>query len=252
MDLEQKLTERLDRLESAQQKAAELAAAAQKAATSAQATATRAATQANHQKPTNNTSEDVHTKVVIAGFPQDQPFDLIENVYWLFVGRSALGKSLQSVAGSSSSSTTGQATVEAPYILGSVGHVETHDITTAKRLVAELRATWQNKDLEVGGVRYSLRSSSMRTKPERERNARLLAMARTAQSMLVDNHRDKHKEAYLLICWKSAHLVLGPRRIAELQRNSDELDFKENRFSDGKFTDTQEKMEAELRSSTRI
>lgn len=86
-----------------------------------------------------------------------------------------LGKSLLSGSGSSSSTGGQAATIEAPYILGSVGHVETHNITTAKRFVSELWATWQNKALEVGGVRYSMRSSLMRTKPGR---ARLLASAR--------------------------------------------------------------------------
>lgn len=133
---EQKLTERLDRLEMAQQRAADLVAQAQRTASTAQATATRAATTANRQ-PQSQT-EDVHTKVVIAGFPRDQPRDLIDNVCRLFVNRTSLGKSLLS---SSSSSSAGRAaTIEAPYILGSVGHVETHNLTTAKRLVAELRA----------------------------------------------------------------------------------------------------------------
>lgn len=92
----------------------------------------------------------------------------------------------------------------------------------------------------------------MRTKPERERNARLLAMARAAQSFLVETHRDKNKEPCLLIRWKSAQLVLGPRRIAELQRNSNELEFKENWYGEGLFSDTEERVETELRTSTGI
>lgn len=165
---EQALTERLDRLESAQQKDADMAAAARKTASSAQATAARAATQATQQQQqaTHSPAEDVHTKVVIAGYPRDQPRDLIENVCRLFVGKSPLGKSLLS---GSLSPASGGATIEAPYMLGSVGHVETHNKTTAKRLVAELRSTWQNKDLEAGGVRYALRCSLMRTGARAER-----------------------------------------------------------------------------------
>lgn len=144
------------------------------------------------------------------------------------------------------------ATIEAPYIPGSAGHVETHSLAMAKRLVAELRATLQNKDLEVCGVRYTLRSSLMLTKQERERNGRLLALARAPQGMLTENHRDKNKEPYPPICWKSAQLVLEPRRIAELVRNSDELDFKENWFGEGIFNETKESVEAELRSATRL
>lgn len=46
--------------------------------------------------------------------------------------------------------------------------------------------------------------------------------------------------------------MLGPGRIVELQRNSDELDLKESWFGEGVFNDTKGNVEAEVRSSTRL
>lgn len=110
---EQALAARLGRLEAAQKRAADLAAQAHQTANSAQETAIRAATTVASPQKVNG--DDVHTKVVIAGFPRDQPRELIENVCRPFIGRTALGKSLLS---SSASSPSGQvANIEPPTFL---------------------------------------------------------------------------------------------------------------------------------------
>lgn len=107
-------------------------------------------------------------------FPYEQPRDLIENVCRRYVERTSLGRDLLSSTG------VGAAILEAAVVLGSVGHFETHSETTARRLAAGLRAMWEDKDIEVGGVWYTLRFSAIRMKLGRERGARLLAMAKTA------------------------------------------------------------------------
>lgn len=59
--------------------------------------------------------------------------------------------------------------------------------------MAEFRAVWNDKGIEVGGVRYTLRGSVMRTKQERDINARLIALAKAAQAHLCDAQTDKNK-----------------------------------------------------------
>lgn len=245
------LTVRLDKLEQAQKDATAAAAKTQASATTAQTIANRAATAAAAASqtagggPTTNDNV-VHTKIVIAGFLYDQPCELIENVSILYLERTRLGRQLLSSSGSPA------CVSEAPYVLGSVARFETNSETTARRLVAKLRAMWSDQDIEVGGVRYTLRSSVMRIKQERERNARLLAMGKAAQTMLHETQNDNTKKPYTMIFWTSASLVVGPRRIVALVKNSDDLNFHQNWYGTGVWTQNQAKVEEALRASMKL
>lgn len=84
--------------------------------------------------------------------------------------------------------------LEAPYVLGSVAHFEVATEYKARKLVSELRKVWADKEMQLGGRRYALRMSVMKTRTEMERNQRLMELAQLTQQLLVDGHPDKQRQ----------------------------------------------------------
>lgn len=156
---EQDLAKRLEKLEEAQKAASSAARAAQETAGRAAAAAAQAST-TQPASEAESGGRNPHTCILIAGFHRDTPRGEIHGAVRKHIEMSAYGRELLSDAA---------CYLEAPYVLGSVAHFEVCTEHKARKLVAELRSTWANKEMQLAGRRYALRTSVMKTRAERER-----------------------------------------------------------------------------------
>lgn len=222
--------------------------AASSAATEAQETAGRAATAAAQAATTRTTTDaggrKPHTCVLIAGFARDSSRDEIYNAANKFIEVSPYGRELLSDS---------SCLLEAPYVLGSVAHFEVATEYRARKLVGELRNLWLNKEMQLGGRRYVLRTSVMKTKAEHEHNQRLMGLARAAQELLADGHPGKQRQRYHIVCWMGAAVVVGTKRLATLHKGGvEDITLHDEWYDQATFKVGKQEAEEKLRSAVRL
>lgn len=142
--------------------------------------------------------------------------------------------------------------LESPWPLSSAAHFTLTDETKARRLVVELRAVWDGNDMMMGPARYTPRVGLLKTREERLRDQRLMAMAKTVQKFLPEAHTDRRLPPRKIVCWRSATIVLGTRRVVSLKKDSAEVTFHDSWYNSKFYTAPHETLEKEIRDSMTI
>lgn len=113
--------------------------------------------------------------------------------------------------------------VYSPFHLSSFALVHT-STSNGRKIIAEARQI-QGRQVQYGGTTYSLRISIQKTKEERDRNRRLVKIAAAVQNNLRRETAEAKKEAWQLVCWRTATVVVAGKRTAVLSKDHETLKF---------------------------
>lgn len=93
----------------------------------------------------------------------------------------------------------------------------------------------------------------MKTKAERERNQRLVGLARATQELLADGHPDKQRQPYQIVRWMGAAVVMGTKRLATLHKGGvEEITLHDEWYDQAIFKAGKQEAEEKLRSAVRL
>lgn len=107
-----------------------------------------------------------------------------------------------------------------PYVLGSICLIKRPSEAQGRQLLAQVRGTF-TREVVAAGQTPRLYTSIQKTKRERIRYKRLRIMASTVQQALAPAHRDAAEQTWRFVCWRSACVVVGGRRVATLKKIPD-------------------------------
>lgn len=196
------------------------AAATATATAVARDVASRSQSRGTAANATPTTSPDDPLIVVLGGFPQESARDHIERS-----GRAYL-RLLADHQRPGAGPMTDQQLQEhfaydelfSPWILSFVAHIcfQRRHERAARRLIELARA--YPGPVRMGAVPLTLWMSALKSRSERDRDHRLLRMAEEAQRHMHVDHADSTTPPWRLVCWQSATVVVGRKRIATVRR----------------------------------
>lgn len=140
------------------------------------------------------------------------------------------------------------ARVRAPFLLGSIGHIETDGVTTSRYMPEELRSG--PTTVSLGGTTYRVRASFTKTRDERHRNRVAVKIAEAIQHYLRAHCEEKQKLPYLLVCWRTMTIVLRGSTVCTLTGDpSHTPQFHDGWCKDSDYSEAQATVEAAARKA---
>lgn len=171
------------------------------------------------QRPPSSSSTSPDFHLVVAGFKRETPKDTIDKITRTVLSTTPAGTKMlrdaDSLASSSSSSPAWE--VYAPYVLGSICLIKCPMESQDRQLLAQVRGAF-GREVVAAGQTLRLYISVQKTKPERDRNKRLTTIAATVQQAVSSSHKASQEQAWRLVCWISACIIVGEKRVASLAR----------------------------------
>lgn len=113
--------------------------------------------------------------------------------------------------------------IYSPLNLSSSSLVHTSS-SLARRIISEARQL-QGRQVQHGGTTYSQRIAIQKTTEERDRNRCLAKIAAAMQMSLRKETAEAKKEAWQLVCWRTATIVINGKRTAVLAKDHETLNF---------------------------
>lgn len=166
--------------------------------------------------------------VVLGGFHRNTPRQIVET-------------SLRPVVRAMHDRINGEIKVapQAPYLLGSCGHLRLHR-DLAHRVLQEIRS--RDYFMTVNGERLKVWATLQKPREIRERSKKLIRMAAVLQASL--RSPDQVQENYKVVCWRSSSVVILGRKVCSLNDNT--VSIEADWYDPNLWTTTKEALEQSL------
>lgn len=181
----------------------------------------------------------------VAGFDRGTPAEEIEKVSRQYL---RLSKTATLHMQRSAEAKIGDSRVVSLFFLSSFALVNA-SAETARRIIAETRPH-QGRAVSMGGQKYKLRVTLLKTKEERDRNRRLVRLEEAVHDGLKKQDIERKKGPWQLICWRTSTVVVHGKRTITLNKDHETINigaddwWKEDYYSQTKDTIVQRSEEA--------
>lgn len=185
--------------------------------------------------------------VVIGGFRQETPGEILVQATWVFLRRMRVANDLMNAPANDKEpqpipgpggEVRGRLLVQPPYMLASCCHVYFPTLDRGRAFFREVRQA--QRQVQLQGEQLVLYATWEQTREERQRNRTMSAVASQVQQELVPGHPDKDKAPDLLVCWRSMGFIVGNMWVYTMRKDGGGLQWSGSWWKESSFANQEE------------